>query len=167
MVRRRMLLATLALASLVVAAPALAATDTGNLGVTVVLDGVCLINSAADLSFGDYTIDSLTNVAATASLVVTCTESEDYRVYMSQGQNYNVMTRRMVHDTQSNVFLEYDIYLEEEHTTRWGSEFGNNDHSGTGTGESQTITIYGLIPSEQTPTSVGNFADTVVVYLEW
>ncbi|NJN64775.1 MAG: hypothetical protein HC882_07780 [Acidobacteria bacterium] len=63
MVRRRVLLATLALASLVVAAPVLAATDTGNLGVSVVLDGVCSINSAPDLTFGDYAIDSATNVA--------------------------------------------------------------------------------------------------------
>ncbi|NJN64776.1 MAG: spore coat protein U domain-containing protein [Acidobacteria bacterium] len=99
--------------------------------------------------------------------MVTCTQSEDYRVYMSQGQNHSMLSRRMEHDTQSDVFLEYDIYLEEEHTTRWGSEFGINDHSGTGTGESQTITIYGLIPLGQTPSNVGNFADTVVVYLEW
>ena len=64
-------------------------------------------------------------------------------------------------DGATTNYLSYELYTSNLRTTRWGTAAGElvtGSHATTGP---QTLTIYGRIPSGQTP-PVGTYADTVV-----
>jgi spore coat protein U-like protein len=44
----------------------------------------------------------------------------------------------------------------------WGSTVGTNTESGTGTGSTQSLTVYGRVASQTTP-NPGTYSDTIVV----
>jgi len=62
----------------------------------------------------------------------------------------------------SSANLTYGLYRDAARTLPWGSTVGTNTTSGTGTGVTQTQTVYGRAAAQTTPPP-GTYSDSVVV----
>ena len=119
----------------------------------------CLV-SATTMNFGS--VGSLSSsVAGTSTLNVTC-NSASYTLELNNGQNYSGGTRRM--KSASGGYVQYGLYQNAAHSVSWGS--GTSAVTGAGTGLAQTLTVYGLVPS-QTGVASGSYSDTIVVTLTY
>lgn len=118
----------------------------------------CLI-SAGNLAFGN---SSLLNSAkrSTAALSVQCTNNNAYRIALNGGTvSGNVAARRMRKVAGAET-ISYEISASLDGAI-WGDGTGGTSTlSGTGTGAAQTITLYGRVPAQSTP-SPGDYSDTV------
>ena len=158
-------IAILALASLQAMNAAQAATATGNFQVSATVVSACTV-SAATLNFGS-SIDPTTSavpVDATTSMSVTCTNTTPYTVALNAGANAggasNFSARAMKNGTHA---LGYQLYADALRSTVWGD--GTNTSStlpGVGIGSSQSVTLYGRLPS-LTGAVPGTYTDTVTV----
>ena len=62
--------------------------------------------------------------------------------------------------------ITYGLYRDAARTQPWGSTSGTNTVAGTGSGLAQSLTVYGRVPVQATP-SPGAYADTIVVTLTY
>jgi len=125
--------------------------------------GVCTV-SATNLNFGTLGILS-GNADATGTLSVQCTSGASYQVGLSGGLTGAVdpTDRRMVSGSNQ---ISYGLYQDAGRTIPWGDTIGTNTLSGTGTGASQSVTVFGRIPSQTTPPT-GVYSDTIVVTITY
>jgi spore coat protein U-like protein len=63
--------------------------------------------------------------------------------------------------TFSTSNVTYGLYKDAARSLPWGSTAGVNTASGTGTGLTQTLTVYGRVPPQTTP-NAGAYTDTIV-----
>ncbi|WP_368905280.1 spore coat protein U domain-containing protein [Taklimakanibacter lacteus] len=101
------------------------------------------------------------NVDATGQVSVTCTQSTDYSAGLSVG-SFTPTTRRMV---KSGEFITYGLYRDVGRTQGWGDTAGTMP-TGTGSGVTQSYTVYGRVAPQATP-SAGTYSDTVVVTITY
>jgi len=134
---------------------ATAATAQFSVTATIVKD--CTV-SASNLAFGNYT-GAVKN--STTSVSVTCTSGTTYTVGLSAGlaSGATVTTRKM---QNGSALLSYGLFTNSGHTINWGNTSATNWVSGTGSGSSQAITVYGQIPAAQYVTP-GSYTDTITV----
>lgn len=117
--------------------------------------------SATPLNFGN-SVGLLTSVVtATTSLGVQCSYSTAYNVGLDGGQNSggNINARKMVLGANS---IGYQLYQNSGRTTVWGNTVGTNTVAGTGSGNTQSLTVYGSVPAQVTPPA-GTYSDTITV----
>jgi len=121
------------------------------------------------LNFGS-TIDPLaaaTPLDATSTLSVQCTNTTPYTVALNAGANAggasNFTTRTMKSGANS---LGYQLYLDAGRSSVWGDGTASSTHAGTGTGGSQSLTIYGRLPSLANVVP-GSYTDTVTVTISY
>ena len=148
-----------ALAAIVGAAPmARAGSASSSFNVTATVQPSCAV-SATNVAFGNY---SATQVDATGTISVACTNLALYTVQLDTGtgSGASVATRRMT--GPSSQTLDYTLYQDSARLLLWGSTIGVNAPGGTGTGSTQTLTVYGRIPAGQYP-GAGSYSDTVTV----
>lgn len=119
--------------------------------------------SATDLNFGSAGLLN-DNVDADGSANVTCTRSTPYRVMLNNGLTGTSPTNRKM--TFSSSSITYGLYRDGARTLPWGSTSGTNSLSGTGSGLSQSLPVYGRVPPQVSP-SPGTYADTIVVSVEY
>ncbi|MEO8747725.1 MAG: spore coat U domain-containing protein [Rhodanobacter sp.] len=125
--------------------------------------------SASTLDFG--TIGLLTSaVPGTSTLGVQCSNGTPYKVGLDAGQNGggNVNARKMVLAANR---IGYQLYQDPGRTLVWGNSFGGgigatNVVAATGTGNTQNLTVYGLVPSQITPVA-GTYNDTIMVTVQY
>lgn len=138
-------------------------TTTTTFGASATVTSTCTV-SAANLSFGnvDPLVNATTATAAQADITVTCTKGTTYDVGLDAGlaTGATVTTRAM---TSGANTLSYGLFSESTHTTNWGNTVNTDTVSGTGTGASQILTVYGQIPSGQNTTPAGAYTDTITV----
>jgi spore coat protein U-like protein len=129
------------------------ATATFSISATVVPS--CSITATA-LNFGAYTGAVLN---ATSTLTVQCASGAAYNVGFDQGQatGATVTTRKMTNATKT---LNYGLYSDSGRTKNWGNTVGTDTLAGTGSGSTQSITVYGQVPANQKP-APGAYADTI------
>jgi spore coat protein U-like protein len=141
---------TLGLAS--TAANATTATNTFNVTASVVSS--CLVSAPA-LSFGTY---NSTQIDATTTLTVTCTNNTTYNVGLDKGLNGgSVSTRQM---KSGSYTLNYSLFSDSGRTVNWGNTAGTDTVPGTGNGSAQNITVYGRLPGAQV-LNIGSYTDTI------
>ena len=58
--------------------------------------------------------------------------------------------------------ITYTLYSDTNRTVLWGNTVGTNTVTGTGNGASQSYTIYGQVPPQNTP-APAVYTDTVTV----
>ena len=135
---------------------AIAATTTGTFSVTATVQAMCQI-STNPLAFGTYTG---TQIDATSTLSVTCTNTTPYNVGLNAGTatGATVTTRRMT-GPGANL-LNYALYSNAGRTTNWGNTVGTDTVAGTGNGTAQSLTVYGRLPAAQFNTP-GAYSDTI------
>ncbi|MEO8748469.1 MAG: spore coat protein U domain-containing protein [Rhodanobacter sp.] len=123
--------------------------------------------SAGTLDFG--TIGLLTSaVPGTSTLGVQCSNGTPYKVGLDAGQNGsgNINARKMVLAANS---IGYQLYQDPGRTLVWGNTFGGGIASSNivaGTGNTQNLTVYGLVPSQITPVA-GTYNDTIMVTVQY
>jgi len=131
----------------------------GTWTVTATVNASCNV-SATNLNFGSFA--SLgANVDATATVTPQCSNTTPYNIGLNAGNGTGatVATRKM---TSGANTIDYSLYTDSGRTTVWGNTIGTNTVSGTGTGSTQSLTVYGRIPS-QTTQPPNTYTDTIVV----
>jgi len=151
----------------IAAGPAAATTTTQTFSVQLQIQAQCVINSTATLNFGSAGVLGgalgTTNTDQTTSVSVQCTNTTPYNVGLDAGTTTGgSTTTRLLLNASTSETIQYKLYTNSGHTTNWGNAVGTDTVSGTGTGSSQSFTIYGRVPPQSTPTP-GTYADTVTV----
>jgi spore coat protein U-like protein len=139
-------------------------TATTTFTVTATVPTTCSI-ATNNLNFG--TAGVLTaNMDATTTLSPTCTNGTPYNVGLNAGNGAGatVTTRKMT--SGSGATVNYALYQNSTRTANWGNTVGTDTVSGTGTGNAQSLTVYGRIPSQTTP-APAIYNDTIVVTLTY
>ncbi|WP_321148071.1 Csu type fimbrial protein, partial [Serratia marcescens] len=120
--------------------------------VTAVITKSCLINTANNVNFGSMALVGQFN-PINQSITLTCTKSQSYSSYFTNGNNPITGWRQMLSGTSN--FLQYQIYLPNTSTV-WSS---TNAQSGTGTGLAQSIPFTAAVNPAQTEVPVGTYQD--------
>lgn len=138
-------------------------TATGSASVTGTVSSNCTV-SATNISFGSQGILS-GNKDAQGSLTIQCTSALPYAVSLDGGLSGAIdPTQRKMSLSGANVV--YGLYRDSARTQPWGSTSGVNTASGTGTGLTQTMNVYGRVAAQTTPRS-GTYTDSVVATITY
>jgi spore coat protein U-like protein len=116
--------------------------------------------SASTINFGAYT--GASTISVTATLSPNCTNGVAYYITLNAGLNSGggVTNRKMINS--NSVLVSYGVFRDAARTLNWGNTYGTDTVSGTGSGGSQTVTMYAQLPSNQyAPTGGGNYRDTI------
>jgi spore coat protein U-like protein len=133
-------------------------TANGSASVTATVSSNCTIGSTA-VSFGSQGILN-TNKDAQGTLSIQCTSNLPYAVSLDGGLSgaTNPAQRKM---TFSSANVIYGLYQDSARSVAWGATTGVNTASGTGTGVTQTLNVYGRVAPQTTP-KPGTYSDTVI-----
>ena len=139
------------------------ATDT--FSVTAEVIDACTI-TANDLDFGNYSAISGSNVDASSTLEVTCTNGTSYSVALDEGTTSGgTLTTRLMTDGSNT--LDYNLYTSAARTTVWGDGTSSSvTVSGTGSGSLQSLSVYGRIPASQS-VAIGSYSDTITATISF
>lgn len=120
--------------------------------------------SATDINFGSVGLLTA-NVDATGTLNVQCTNTTPYTVSINGGLSgaTNPALRKMTLSTNS---VTYGIYSDIARATAWGSLAGATI-AGTGTGLTQSLTMYGRVPPQSPTPPPGNYSDTLIATITY
>jgi spore coat protein U-like protein len=149
---------------------ALAATDTVQFQVRLVITESCDIQTVAatDMDFLTHARSEHGPVDAEGSLVVNCSAGTPYTIGLDAGANSTTATasadnRRMISD--NGDFLPYGLYRDAGRTLFWGDVIGADTLAGTGSGSAESIPVYGRVLSINAP--AGTYADTVTATITY
>lgn len=132
------------------------ASFTFQVNATVIND--CTI-SAAPVNFGSNGVLNGT-VRATGSLSVRCTNNNAYRITLNGGSVASDVTARKMKPASGSGRIAYRLSQTLDGPI-WGDGTGSTAvHTGTGTGNTTGVTIYGMVPAQTTP-APGDYSDTV------
>lgn len=145
-------MAALAVATTLVAVPpADAATKTQTFDVTLKIIADCTIGTN-NLDFGQSQGVLANAVSVNTTLTVTCTNTTPYSVGLDAGTGTGSTTSaRVMSGTGGNTSkVAFNLY-QTAGATNWGNNQGTDTKAGTGSGLSQALTVYGVIPVQSTP----------------
>ena len=124
--------------------------------------GTCSV-SATTLGFGNYSPASTLDSAA--DLTVYCTVGTAYSVSLGGGQYMSGGSRRMLGGSGNH--LSYGLFADSARQTPWGDGTAlGARRSGTGSGATQTLPVYGRIGPNQY-VRPGSYSDNVQVTVEY
>jgi spore coat protein U-like protein len=140
--------------------PAVASTVQGTIAVSANVVANCTITTAA-LPFGQY---SGAAINASTNITVTCSNLSTYTVGLDTGKTSGATetTRQMNISPSTAGALKYSLLTggySGSGSSNWGNVTGTWV-SGTGTGNAQTLTVYGVLPANQF-VPVGSYTDTI------
>jgi spore coat protein U-like protein len=153
-------------ATLGFAAPATASTVGSTLNTSATVTANCTV-STTPLAFGNVNTISGSNVDGTGGLSVTCSNGTAWTATagVGSGTGASFSGRKM---TAGSDLLSYNLYTTSGYATVWGDGTASTGTiGGTGTGSSQSVTVYGRIASGQTTVPPGSYADTVAVTITY
>ena len=157
----------------------IAATVTGNLGVTAVVGAGCQVNNSnvtsgtvnfGTLDFGSINtlgnanIDAQTTGPGSGSIVMECSNGTTFTITMDNGQHFASGSRSMVNSGNGSMFLAYTLYQNVARTVPWTT---GSPLTATANGSPATFNVYGRIPGGQTGVAAGTYNDTVQVVISW
>jgi spore coat protein U-like protein len=157
--RWRLLLAFVALAVSLTAAGA-TSTTTNTFSVQLTISASCVISSASNLTFAPSGVLA-TAINQTSTLQIQCTNTTPYNIGLNAGTatGATVTSRKM---TSGSNTISYSLFSNPGMTTNWGETVGIDTVASTGTGATQSFTVYGQVPAQSTP-APGSYSDTVTV----
>lgn len=159
----------LALAIAAAAQGASAGSASGSFQVNATVASACTV-SGAPLNFGS-SIDPLLSavpIDASTTLTVQCTNTTPYSVALDAGLHAGggsiFGSRAMSNGAQ---LIGYQLYLDAGRASVWGDGTGGSlPVGGTGTGSSQSLSIYGRLPS-LTGAIPASYSDTVTITISY
>ncbi|WP_223819707.1 Csu type fimbrial protein [Cupriavidus cauae] len=122
----------------------------------------CII-TATNVDFGTRGLLSA-DATATGTITARCTNGSPYTLAINAGTSAgaSVANRRMQRSGGTEQ-IGYQLYQNAAYSVPWGDgTTGTSVLSATGTGATQSYTVYGRVPAQQTPVA-GTYADTVTV----
>ncbi|MDT3250797.1 spore coat protein U domain-containing protein [Serratia sp. root2] len=128
--------------------------------ITAVITKDCLLGTAQNVNFGSMALVGQFN-PVNQSITLTCTKTEGYNTYFTNGNNPVTGWRQMKNGTSN--FMQYQIYLPNT-TTVWDS---THKQSGAGTGLAQSIPYLAVINPAQTERPVGTYQDNLSFVVEY
>jgi spore coat protein U-like protein len=133
-------------------------TASGTASVTATVSSNCTVSST-NVSFGAQGILS-GNIDAQGTLSIQCSSQLPYTVSLSGGNSgaTDPTQRKMTRGANS---ITYGLYRDAARSLGWGSTAGVDTASGTGTGVTQTFTVYGRVPPQTTP-KANTYTDSIV-----
>ena len=167
---KRVIVAAIVVGSSILGSQSNADRVTAMMNVSVYVSYSCSIN-AAPMAFGAYDgVGANASIAlkAKATVISTCTSGAAALITMNAGASAgsgstNAPVRRMT--AGPGKYLDYQIYSDVSGETVWG----NTALTGvalTGTGASQTLTVYGSIPSAQMVPQ-GDYSDQISITITY
>lgn len=141
--------------------------DTTSFTVSAAVPATCTVN-AATLDFGTAGVLAA-NRDATSNLSIVCTRGAAYKIALGAGQNDGGLGVNARKIKSGSVTIGYQLYQDPSRSVVWGETLsggGANVKSDTGTGLTQSHTVYGRVPPQTTP-APGTYTDTVVVTIEY
>lgn len=140
---------------------AFAGTATGTLTVQATVVTNCTVSSGT-VNFGNVDTVTLASGAINGSgtFTTTCSNGASYTVGLGNGANYATGTRNM--KSSGNGSLPYALYQDSARQQPWGNS-GSQLFSATGTGTSQTNTVYGSVTQGSYTLSTGAYSDSVTI----
>lgn len=148
---------------LLMPATANSATATANLVVSLTITANCTIG-ASTVPFGS-TSSLLTAINQTGTLNVTCTNTTPYTVGLDGGNvATSTVTARLMAGTatgNTTTTIPYQLYSDTGRSTVWGNTSGTWV-TGTGSGTSQTLTVYGQVPTATITPKPDTYQSTVI-----
>ncbi|MCU4363291.1 MULTISPECIES: Csu type fimbrial protein [Acinetobacter] len=150
-----------------------AATATGTLTVKATITNSCVLNTSATgttanavLDFGTLSslasnVDADTTTTGGTAIKVLCNNTVPWTLAFDAGKNAQSTQRRMIGGATSNEYIPYNLFSDTGRATAIG--IATSAYSGTGTGNVQTVNVYGRIPAGTTLPSAGSYLDTVTV----
>ena len=142
--------------------------STGELEVRLQVNASCDISGStsgglgtAVLDFGTATllqsaIDADTGSSGTDALEVLCNPGVNYTLTFDAGQNATQIADRAMKREGGTELVNYQLYQDAARANVL------NTISGTGTGTSQVVTVYGRVPAQTAPPP-GNYRDVVII----
>jgi spore coat protein U-like protein len=138
-----------------------AGNATSTLAITATVTATCTI-STSPVSFGTY---SGTQINANGNITVTCTNGAPWHISLDHG-TVGGSNRFISLNGGGFITLIYELYKDAALSQIWAdSDFANtyspgSSLAGNGTGSTQTNTVYGKLPANQSGPA-GNYSDTV------
>lgn len=120
----------------------------------------CKLDLPATMNFGD--LPGLSSIAdATTTISAKCSATSPYNITLDGGLSAaSDMTQRKM--SFAGRQITYGLYRDASRSQPWGTTIGGNTVSGTGTGGTQSVTVYGRIPPQPTPPP-GLYQDQITV----
>ena len=112
-----------------------------------------------DLAFGNVPSPVTANVDRTTAIGLVCTGRTPWQIGLDNGVNASGTVRRM--RSAGGQFVSYELYRDSPRNQRWGNTLATDTLTGTGSGNAQSLTVYGRV-APQAPT-VGTYSDTITV----
>jgi spore coat protein U-like protein len=138
-------------------------SSTGTLTVNASVVTACSITGGT-LSFGTYTGPEIDQ---SFGFTVTCTSMGPYSIGLSAGSGKSATTStRSMTGTAHSASLNYALFLDSAHGTNWDDIGGTHMYSGTGSGSSQTVTVYGVLASGQNLVT-DSYSDTIIATISY
>lgn len=156
----------LPLTGLFAAFPAVAATTTTTVPVTVTVIDSCTV-SASPLTFGNYDSISGGTLDSVGTITPICTSGTVYAIALDPGLGNAATVAARKLTGPDGVSMDYGLYSDATRTTMWGDgTSGTCVNNGVGTGLAQSVMVYGRIPAAQS-VMVGTYSDTITVTLTY
>ncbi|MFC3571224.1 spore coat U domain-containing protein [Paracoccus sp. TOH] len=134
------------------------ATDSFNVRITIAEE--CQIISTETLDFGNAGVLT-SDVDASATLQVACTNSTPYDIGLDQGSGAGATTTTRLMSAGADT-IGYQLFRDSGRTANWGDTVGTDTLAATGTGAAESFTVYGRVIAQTTP-APGTYTDTVTV----
>ena len=135
-------------------------SKTATFDVTLKIIADCTI-ATAPLDFGQSQGVLASTVSVNTTLSVTCTNTTPYNVGLDAGTGAgSAGTTRFLSGTGANVDTVAVNLYRNAGSGLWGNTQGTDTLAGTGTGNAQTLTVYGEIPVQKSPTP-DNYKSTI------
>lgn len=142
------------------AGAAQAATQTSNLNVTATVAGACSVTTSP-IDFGQVSTTVTTNADAQGAVNLLCVSGTGYSVTANGGGGGAIANRRMINGASQ---LAYQLYTDSARTSILGDGASNGSAiTGTGSGSTTAIPIYGRISGDRSSAQPGTYNDTVVI----
>ncbi|WP_250528432.1 spore coat U domain-containing protein [Caballeronia sp. GAWG2-1] len=137
-----------------------ATSKTATFTVSLTIQADCDI-TANPLDFGSTGIIHA-NIDQTTTVNVTCTKGTAYNIGLDQGSiSGSAVATRLLGSTGSPTpTVNFGLYRDSARTQNWGQTIGTDTLSGTGTGSSQALTVYGRVPTQTAP-AAGAYTSTI------
>ncbi|WP_374486014.1 spore coat U domain-containing protein [Zoogloea sp.] len=141
---------------------ALAATATGQFGVSATVNKNCTVTTTNALTFAAYTPDNTNPQDSTSTVGVKCTNTTPFEIGLNEGGTSGATTTTRIMTSGSNK-LNYQLFSDAGRSSNWGNTTGSTvGDSGKGYSTEIVKTIYGRIPYQ--PDAVpGSYNDTVTI----
>ncbi len=119
----------------------------------------CNLTAASNMNFPTVASNFSSNDDASSTIQMTCVNRTAWQVGLDDGQHASGTTRHMVQGANA---VTYQLYSDNALTVPWGNTLNSDTVSGTGSGSSQTLHVYGQVARSR-DLSRGNYSDTVTV----